>query len=70
VRGIAVNTRVPLYLSNAGWATVNARAGMPPGENRMITAALENVADRNYRIHGSGVDSPGRSAYLSLRWQF
>ncbi|MDZ4802146.1 MAG: TonB-dependent receptor [Bryobacteraceae bacterium] len=64
------NTRVPLYLSTAGWATVNLRAGMPLGENWMITAALENVADRNYRIHGSGVDSPGRSAYLSLRWQF
>ncbi len=64
------NLRVPLYPSTAGWATVNIRSGIPVGERWMVMAAFENVADRNYRIHGSGVDSPGRSAYLSLRYQF
>ncbi len=64
------NTRVTLYPTTAGWVTLNVRAGVPLGERWLVMAALENLADRNYRIHGSGVDAPGRSAYLSLRWQF
>ena len=46
------------------------RGGWRPSRNSSLTLALENLSDADYRIHGSGVDSPGRSAYLSLRWQF
>lgn len=68
--GVADNTRVPLYRSTAGWATLNFRAGYPLGERWDLAGALENALDRNYRVHGSGVDAPGRSAYLSLSYRF
>ena len=70
VRVVDDATRVPLYLSTAGWATVNARAGVPLGERWRLMLALENVADKRYRLHGSGIDSPGISAYSSLRFSF
>ena len=70
VRVIDDNTRVPLYLSTAGWATVNVRSGIPLSERWQAMAALENVLDQNYRFHGSGVDAPGITAYVSLRYRF
>jgi len=73
IQGVTIvdnNTRVPLYLSTAGWTTLNIRAGIPIGERWQAVAALENLADRNYRLHGSGVDAPGRTAFLSLRFRF
>ena len=64
------NSRVPLYLSTAGWVTAGIRAGVPLSERLQLIAALENLLDRNYRFHGSGVDAPGISAYLSLKYRF
>jgi hypothetical protein len=46
------------------------RVGMPLSESVSVEAALTNIADRNYRIHGSGLDSPGRSALVRLHWRF
>lgn len=64
------DTRLPLFLSTAGWAALHLRAGLPLAERWQLIAALENALDRNYRFHGSGLDAPGRSAYLALRWSF
>ena len=62
--------RVPLYRSTAGWITAAIRAGMPIGERWLASAAVENLLDRNFRVHGSGIDSPGINAYLSLSYRF
>jgi outer membrane receptor protein involved in Fe transport len=73
VNGVAVlddNARAPLYLSTAGWATLNLRAGAPLGERWRLLFALENILDRNYRVHGSGIDAPGITGYGSLRLTF
>jgi outer membrane receptor protein involved in Fe transport len=73
VNGVPVqndNSRVPLYLSTAGWATVSIRSGIPIGERWQAFAAIENLLDRNYRYHGSGVDAPGLNAYLSFSYRF
>jgi outer membrane receptor protein involved in Fe transport len=70
VRVLDDNTRVPLYLSTAGWATVNLRAGAPLGERWQLLLALENILDKNYRVHGSGIDAPGITGYASLRLTF
>jgi outer membrane receptor protein involved in Fe transport len=68
--GLADSVRVTLFNSTPGWATVDLRAGFPLTEMLSLEAALTNLADRNYRLHGSGIDSPGRSAHLQLRWRF
>jgi len=68
--GLADTTRVTLFENTPGWASVEFRAGFPLNEQLTVEAALTNIADRNYRIHGSGIDSPGRSAHLQLRWRF
>jgi len=68
--GLADSVRVTLFNSTPGWASVDFRAGLPLTEQVSVEAALTNIADRNYRIHGSGIDSPGRSAHVQLRWRF
>jgi outer membrane receptor protein involved in Fe transport len=70
VRIVDDNTRVPLYLSTAGWATVTVRSGIPLGERWQVSATIENLLDRNYRYHGSGIDAPGFNAWLSVRFVF
>jgi len=68
--GLADSVRVTVFDSTAGWASLDFRAGFPLSEQLSLEAALTNIADRNYRLHGSGIDSPGRSAHLQLRWRF
>jgi outer membrane receptor protein involved in Fe transport len=73
INGVTVlndNTRVPLYLSTAGWAAFHLRAGIPLTEQLDAMVALENLLDKNYRVHGSGIDAPGINFYLRVRWRF
>jgi hemoglobin/transferrin/lactoferrin receptor protein len=50
-----------------GWATFTIRAGAMLLEHRLrITVAAENLADRSYRMHGSGIDGAGRSVSVLL----
>jgi outer membrane receptor protein involved in Fe transport len=70
VRILDDNTRVPLYLSTAGWATVHVRAGIPLGERWQAMVAVQNLLDRNYRWHGAGIDAPGANVYLSVVCRF
>jgi hemoglobin/transferrin/lactoferrin receptor protein len=70
VRVVDDNTRVPLYLTTAGWAAFHLRSGIPLTERLDLIAALENLLDMNYRLHGSGIDSPGRNLFVRLRWRF
>lgn len=73
VNGVRVaddNTRVPLYLSTAGWVSLNVNAGLPLTERLSVLMALTNIADRNYRFHGSGIDAPGVNAYAGFRFIF
>lgn len=68
--GLADSVRVVLYGSTPGWAVFQVRAGLPLSEGLSLEAGLGNVFDRNYRVHGSGIDGAGRSARLQLRWRF
>ena len=50
-----------------GWMTFGLRGGTALfGERVRITVAAENLADRSYRMHGSGIDGPGRSVSALL----
>ena len=40
-------------------------AGWQATENLSLNFSLENITDEDYRIHGSGVNQPGRSAIIS-----
>jgi outer membrane receptor protein involved in Fe transport len=68
--GIADSTRVALFQQTSGWVAIDARAGVPLTEQLTLTGGVLNLADRNYRIHGSGADAAGRSFFGGVRFQF
>lgn len=68
--GTADGTRIPLYQETAGWVTWNVQGGFPLNDWMSVSGGVHNVLDRNYRVHGSGVDSPGFNAFLGLRFRF
>jgi outer membrane receptor protein involved in Fe transport len=73
IHGVTViddSTRVPLYTETPGFTLVNLRAGFTISRHLNATVALINVLDRNYRVHGSGLDAPGRGAHAGLSVSF
>jgi outer membrane receptor protein involved in Fe transport len=53
-----------------GWSVFNLTAGMRVGQGLLLSGGLANLFDEAYRIHGSGIDGPGRHAWLSARFEF
>jgi len=53
-----------------GYAVCHLRAGWRPGRGVTFSAALENLTDEDYRIHGSGVNEPGRNLLLAVHLRF
>lgn len=53
-----------------GYAVFTLRGGWKVNEQVTVTAAVENLADRDYRQHGSGVNEPGTNAVLGLDVRF
>jgi hemoglobin/transferrin/lactoferrin receptor protein len=54
----------------AGWATLNLRAEYRIVENFGVALRAENLADKRYREHGSGLDEPGRNIIVSIDYRF
>ncbi|MCB2211382.1 TonB-dependent receptor [bacterium] len=50
-----------------GWYTLNVRSQLRIDEHFTLNLALENLLDRNYRVHASGINAPGRQVVVSLR---
>jgi outer membrane receptor protein involved in Fe transport len=50
-----------------GWMTANLRADWALNDRWRFSATLENILDKRYRVHGSGVDSVGRNLYVSIQ---
>lgn len=67
---VADSVRVPLFTSTPGWATVEIRGLMPISERWTIYGGISNLLDRNYRLHGSGIDAPGFNAAVGARLTF
>ena len=44
-----------------GWATLNLLLSWQAGSNMELGLRLENLSDKNFREHGSGIDAPGRN---------
>jgi hemoglobin/transferrin/lactoferrin receptor protein len=53
-----------------GYAVFTARTGARVMEKLNLTLAVENIMDEDYRIHGSGVNEPGRNFVLAADYRF
>jgi len=53
-----------------GFAVLHLHAGWKIHEHLDISAAIENIGDEDYRIHGSGVNEPGRNLVFSMHTSF
>jgi outer membrane receptor protein involved in Fe transport len=62
IRDVRINPN-----GTAGWVTANVSGAWQVTEVVRMTAKLENLLDRQYRLHGSGIDAVGRSLFLSLQ---
>lgn len=69
VLGTGVSS-APLFTSTRGFATLNLRGGTKVQEHSEIIWVVENLLDKNYRLHGSGIDSPGRNLQLTYVLRF
>ena len=63
-------TRVPLYTATPGFAVLHLRAGLRITRQLNATIALTNALGKSYRVHGSGVDGPGRGVAAGLSAAF
>ena len=69
VLGVGVQS-ASLFTRTPGFLTLNLRGGYRMRENSELIWVFENALDKNYRLHGSGVDSPGRNLQLSYIFRF
>ncbi|MHB1158694.1 MAG: TonB-dependent receptor plug domain-containing protein [Phycisphaerales bacterium] len=53
-----------------GYAVVHLRGGWKVCANATLYAAVENIADADYRVHGSGSNMPGRNFIFGLEVKF
>lgn len=49
-----------------GYDVLNLRAGLRLACDTWLLLSVENLTDENYRVHGSGVNEPGRNFVLGL----
>ncbi|MYK20446.1 TonB-dependent receptor [Candidatus Poribacteria bacterium] len=53
-----------------GWWTLNLRGGIRLFDYTRLTLSLDNLLDKRYRPHGSGINAPGFNVSLSLDNRF
>jgi len=51
----------------SGWGILGARGTWDVRSGWQFTLGIDNVLDKRYRVHGSGLDAPGRNFMVSLR---
>ncbi len=49
------------------WASIGARLHWQADLNWRLSAGVENLLDERYRVHGSGLDAPGRNLSFSVQ---
>ncbi len=64
-RDIADTQRIPPGGTPA-WTTLNLRSEWQVRRGLTLSLALDNLTDAEYRIHGSGVNEPGRNLIFSV----
>ena len=66
-RDIADTQRIPPG-GTPGYTTLNLRSEWRVRNGLVLSLALDNLTDEEYRVHGSGVNEPGRNLIASLSW--
>jgi len=54
----------------AGWGMLGGRLTWLPDQNWSLSVGVDNLLDKRYRVHGSGIDAPGRNVTLGVRRRF
>ncbi len=52
------------------WFTLNFKAQYQLTDIFSVIAGVENIADKRYRVFGSGIVAPGRNVFVSLKANF
>jgi len=68
-RDVADTSRIPPG-GTPGYEVLSLRGGYELSDAVSLHAALENVFDEDYRVHGSGQNRPGRNLVVGARWSF
>jgi hemoglobin/transferrin/lactoferrin receptor protein len=53
-----------------GYTVYDIRAGWNCSDSLALSVAVENITDEDYRIHGSGVNEPGRNLVVAMQSTF
>ncbi|MDY6843379.1 MAG: TonB-dependent receptor [Thermodesulfobacteriota bacterium] len=53
-----------------GYTIYSLRGGWKINESTVISTAIENITNKDYRIHGSGQNEPGTNFLISLEYTF
>jgi hemoglobin/transferrin/lactoferrin receptor protein len=69
-RVMGTSTLLPMFTETPGFTVFGVRGGIRFGSRIDLTLIGENLGDKNYRIHGSGVDEPGVNVMARLRARF
>ena len=57
-------------MGTAGWGTLNVSLDWQATSALQLGLRLENLADKAYREHASGIDAPGRNVGLWVNYSF
>jgi len=52
---------------SAGWAITGVKGRWSPNDVWTVDLTVDNIIDKRYRVHGSGIDAPGRNVSISFR---
>jgi len=66
-RDRADTDRIPLG-GTPGYSSLAIRGGWQASERLTLSLAVDNLLDEDYRVHGSGLNEPGRNILLSVFW--
>ncbi len=53
-----------------GWVVIGARLQKEYAQHWRLSIALDNLLDKRFRVHGSGLDAPGRNVTISAHYHW
>jgi hemoglobin/transferrin/lactoferrin receptor protein len=68
--GTGDTQRIPMKDGTPGYTVYTLRGGVRVSDHVSVTVAIENLSDKDYRVHGSGQNEPGTNAVLGLDLRF